>query len=508
MTTYYLDPVNGSNLNNGRGPDASHASNKPFATIGKLIAASGVMSPTGGDVAYLAPGVYRERVVMGITSPNAENQIIGDPTNSKGFKTSGGSLVAPAPVVWTGFETNDTSLPSAAAAVLDLAGRDWFTFQNIDFIGGRSNDPCCVGSSSNTPTNLNFNDCSFFGSGHSSFTTSSGLIVLSAAKNVANVIRFNRCLFAGSHGTAIKFTPSTPDTADFDVDIQITNCIFVGGFARSIYFVPAASGAFKPGGLIVNACTFIGGGGTAAVATAANTSTSIPVQVNNCLVATPVGLVANAAGQMTAEYCSILASTPTTNVTPSNSTTDGTRPFAMHLGQMLGRGFLPVTPFAPYLSGSGWAGQITGTSPPSTDYLNRVRPAGTQSTSLCYGAMEWHNTAKLESSTTDAGNAIKITGPGDHDIYIPVDSESTTISIKCRYDTTHGTTNKPQVILLANGGIGVSTQTVTASVGVDTWETLTLSSFTPTAKGVVTLRLVSRSAGGSGVVHFDTVSQT
>ena len=119
MTTYYLDPVNGSNLNNGRGPDASHASNKPFATIGKLIAASGVMSPTGGDVAYLAPGVYRERVVMGITSPNAENQIIGDPTHSKGFKTSGGSLVAPAPVVWTGFETNDTSLPSAAAAVLE-----------------------------------------------------------------------------------------------------------------------------------------------------------------------------------------------------------------------------------------------------------------------------------------------------------------------------------------------------------------------------------------------------
>lgn len=48
MTTYYVSP-NGSDSNNGLGPDASHASNKPFLTIGKILGASGV------GVAYLVP---------------------------------------------------------------------------------------------------------------------------------------------------------------------------------------------------------------------------------------------------------------------------------------------------------------------------------------------------------------------------------------------------------------------------------------------------------------------
>ena len=36
MTTYYADFVNGNDANNGLGPDASHANNKPWKTIGKL----------------------------------------------------------------------------------------------------------------------------------------------------------------------------------------------------------------------------------------------------------------------------------------------------------------------------------------------------------------------------------------------------------------------------------------------------------------------------------------
>lgn len=88
MSTYYIDSTNGSDSNNGLGPDASHASNKPFLTIGKLIAASGVF--VNGDIAYIAPGYYRETITVGITSLTSEGQIIGDSANSKGFKTSGG----------------------------------------------------------------------------------------------------------------------------------------------------------------------------------------------------------------------------------------------------------------------------------------------------------------------------------------------------------------------------------------------------------------------------------
>ena len=89
MTTYYVDYTNGSDSNNGLGPDASHASNKPWKTIAKLLGASGMAS---GDTAYLAPGVYRERVTVAMTSATGETFVIGDPLNTQGFKTSGGVL--------------------------------------------------------------------------------------------------------------------------------------------------------------------------------------------------------------------------------------------------------------------------------------------------------------------------------------------------------------------------------------------------------------------------------
>jgi hypothetical protein len=61
-------------------------------------------------------------------------------------------------------------------------------------------------------------------------------------------------------------------------------------------------------------------------------------------------------------------------------------------------------------------------------------------------------------------------------------------------------------MLLANAELGIAAQTVTATAGVDTWQTLTFSSFTPSNKGVVTLRLISRAAAGNGKAWFDSVA--
>jgi hypothetical protein len=122
------------------------------------------------------------------------------------------------------------------------------------------------------------------------------------------------------------------------------------------------------------------------------------------------------------------------------------------------------------------------------------------------GAFERHDTAEKETGTTDAGSVgIVLTGWADHAIYVPVDATSTTISVKARYDSTHGTTNKPQAILDANGEIGVTTETVTMTSAADTWETLTFAAQTPSAKGWVTVRLVGRSDGATGRAYFDTV---
>jgi hypothetical protein len=146
----------------------------------------------------------------------------------------------------------------------------------------------------------------------------------------------------------------------------------------------------------------------------------------------------------------------------------------------------------------------TASSVPDVDALNRPRPAGGQSALKAAGAYERHDTAIKEETVFDVTPGIKIVGPGDHDFYIPVDATATTISVKARYDTNHGSTNKPQAILLAAPEIGITAETKTMTEAADTWEQLVFTQFTPTAKGVVTVRLVSRAAAGNGVAYFDT----
>lgn len=87
-TTYYVSPE-GSNSNNGLGPDASHATNKPWLTVDYAMSTA----TTVGDTVYIAPGVYRE-VCVNDASGSSGNPIsfIGDPRNEQGFKNSSGVL--------------------------------------------------------------------------------------------------------------------------------------------------------------------------------------------------------------------------------------------------------------------------------------------------------------------------------------------------------------------------------------------------------------------------------
>lgn len=123
-----------------------------------------------------------------------------------------------------------------------------------------------------------------------------------------------------------------------------------------------------------------------------------------------------------------------------------------------------------------------------------------------HGALDLHDDARFETTVTDVGGTgIVFSGQGSTDYTIPVDAVATTISVRSRYDPiTTGT--KPQALLLANGEVGVSAQTLTVTAAADTWQTLTFAPFTPTAKGVVTLRLWARSAPPYGKTYFDTVA--
>jgi hypothetical protein len=139
------------------------------------------------------------------------------------------------------------------------------------------------------------------------------------------------------------------------------------------------------------------------------------------------------------------------------------------------------------------------------DLLNRPRPAG-GNTLAAVGALERHDMGVIDASTTDgAGNqSIKLTGYDDHEFRYPVASGATiTITVDSQYDAGYAGTNYPQVLLTGGGQIGVTDQTVTnAGGGSGAWTTLSFSSITPTADGVVTLRFISRSTSASGHAWF------
>lgn len=494
MTTYYVDFVNGLDANNGLGPDASHASNKPWKTITKALGAAGMAS---GDTAYLSPaGPFREVVTVAMTSAVAETQIIGDPANAQGFKTSGGVLVAPGDIMWTAYTTNDVTAP-ATSATLNTNARDYLTFRNIIIIAGNTSNSCVNGGTGSN--NINFTDCVFLTG------SNQNLMSITNTVDVASNWTFDRCVFVPV-GRAFTVTAVMSAIADYDINILFRNSLFLclhndGSIVR---FDTSGANTLKPGGLDILNCTFFGGG-TPAITLSASCSTSIPSTIYNSILLN-AGLSGGATGTLTEDYNFLMVATPRTNVsTGANSVVMPNYSPLLEFSQALMYGMQSRPLFTPII-GSPFLG-FGNTGGPSTDFLNRPRPAGGLSINNAIGYLERHNTAAKETSVVDAGsNAAKIVGPGTQDLFIPVDASSTTITVRVRYDTNHATTNKPQATILNGEEIGVTTETKTAAAGIDTYETLTFSSFTPTAKGIVTLRLISRSAAGNGIAYFDTVT--
>lgn len=486
MATYYVRN-DGSDGNAGTGPAAANA----WLTIGKALGASGIAS---GDTVWIAPGTYREVVTVAMTSAVAETVLKGDPSASQ-F-----SDIAPGPVVWTGYTTNDTTTPSTTP-LLNLNGRDFLTFQDLVLIGSNISGSVILATTQSS-TDIVLRRCAVIGSFVAS--ASSSVIQCTLGANVAANWVIDSCLFMATP-RILDLTCVRPTGADFDVNFQIKNSFLL---CHNIAINVATSGGntFKPGGVDVIGCTIMAA--TAVQASGANISTSIPCTVVSsvlCAFGGATVLISGASGSLVENYNYFWATTLRSNVgIGANSQVVPTYAPLVEIGQSWLHGFMP-RPFMMPTTGSPLLGFGDDGTLAATDALNRPRPAGGNSTSKGVGYLERHDTAIKETTTTDAGSvAVVIVGPGDHDFKIPIDAASTTISVKARYDATHNTTNKPQAILLANDAIGVATETKTMTAAVDTWDTLTFTPFTPSAKGVVTVRLVSRAAAANGKAFFDT----
>ena len=490
MTVYYVRK-SGNDSNAGTSPAAA------WLTIGKALGASGISS---GDTVYIGPGVYREKATVAMTSAVAETFVIGDVTGAYTGDTPGEVRI-------TNYLTND-STASTQQSLIDLNGRDYLTFRNITFAKttNTATQIYSIDATTEVSTNIKIQDCTFYMWDATGDGGNKGITVHFESDDVLHW-EITRCIFFNVISSiAIDLIATDATVSDWDVDFVISNCLFmVMTNAPAVYM--AGSTNVKPGGLIVKNCTHIGDTG---LFETSNTSTTFPCYAyNNLIISGWTAYVFNAgvSGQIVENYNYIMASIPRNNVsTGANSISDGSFAPLLSMGQELQWGQRP-RPYMTPVPGSPLLGFGNHASAPTTDAANRPRPAGGQSTLNAVGAYELHDTGTEETTVYDsAPSSMKIVGPGDHEFLIPVNPIATNITIMVRYDTNHAATNKPQVQLLANSSIGVSAETLTMTDGVDTWERLEFTTFVPTDYGVVTLRCLSRSAAGSGIAWFDSIT--
>lgn len=519
MAIYYIDPDDGSDANNGLGANSTDPTNKPWATIGKALGATGISS---GDTVYLKRAAFREVITVAMTSATAETKIIGDIHDEQDWNGAASFPV----VLWTGFTTDSTST-SGSGDTLNLNQRDYLTFENIRFYGpeeGKGDLIDAPNSGADQSTNITFRKCEmvFAAMDTTAGGTFYGVRFLGGTSGGAASWLFEDCVFYSNAGR-IDFEFQADGATGYDVDVVFRRCLwFNHGTGDHITFAGVA-GTGPPGGGAVYDCSFMSSSSNACVRidpTNTNWSTSTACVVENCVLwGNSIGgtglLEAQSSGQITSDHNIIISPSPYTNVTKgtndiSSTGTPGYRTLeALALTAPWLWGFVGKRyPYAAIsddlpIIGDGAGSNFSAT----TDLFGLPRPGSGNATSTP-GALEWANTGVKETTTTQAGStSIKMTGPGVHDFQLAVDATSTTVNVYARFASgTYGGTNYPRMSVRNGENCGVADANVAATASAsDAWEQININ-FTPTSTGIVTIRFENRSNATAGVCFFDTFS--
>lgn len=434
--------------------------------------------------------MYREFVEVLITNPTVETFVIGD---VDGVQTGDAGEV-----VLSSWINGDTATPDLTAPNLALSGRDHLTFRRITFFAFSD----CIRTDwggTKFSTDIKVEDCTVISVGGIDAP-----FLFEVDFNTAANITIDRCRFVSlATGLIFRLTGSSAGS-DYDANILVRNCSFVCGGVYAIAVDAPSAQSKRGGGVTIRNCSFF----AAAVAVGtANTSTTFPVTVLNCLIigaASDWGsgvLLAAVSGQIVEDYNLIFTGFAPVNVTAGgHSHRDGSYAPMLDVGQepVVGRA---QRPFMVPSAGSVLLG-YGGSNPPSVDLLNAPRPAGGASALAAVGAYERGNTFGKETGTVRSGTtAISITGPGYQDFALPVDAAPTTVTAYVRWDATYAGT-KPRMAVLNGTECGVADATVTAGGSSGAWELLSLN-FTPTAAGIVTIRFISSDTNGAGWMGVD-----
>ena len=133
---------------------------------------------------------------------------------------------------------------------------------------------------------------------------------------------------------------------------------------------------------------------------------------------------------------------------------------------------------------------------------------GGGSASASIGAFEFHDFATQNTTTYPSTytSSADLLGPGDADLWVPVDAVSTVITIQVYQGAGYAGTTYATATILTAGELGVTTQTQTCSSSTGSWQTLTFSAINPSKQGWVKVRVTSFDTSGTGHTLFGALT--
>lgn len=428
------------------------------------------------DLVYVGPGCYREMLICDV-SGGAGTEIVyaGDVTGEHTDDVGGVVRI-------TGSDDDQTT---ARDHCIDNAGnRNYRTFRGFfldtsaaQLIDGGDSDHWVI------------EDCV------TQSEVNSTHIIVNGANQSDWTIRRCICLYRHAYSEFVDFTHSA--TVD-DTGHLVENCLVLGG-DRSV-------NSTRVGGITVRNCTI----GWQQFGIRVNIALTVgqTITVNNCIFASCLqrALQGTVAGEIIENF-----NTFSGNATDRQDVDVGANSQTyppLFLLPILFSGVSQISGFKfPWWFGalSEWSmvAAITGSNEPTEDLCGILRPATAAKNS--WGAMQFSDMER-EMGTVHAGSvSMVLHDAGRHQIWVPVASESTTISVYV-YREANYAGNNPQMIVKQPGQ---ADDVTTDAAAASQWNELT-TTLTPAAEPpYVVVELVSRNTNGANdKVFFDDLTVT
>lgn len=449
MATYYIDPVNGNDADDG------------LSWANAFLTLNGAEDEpvAAGDTVYVGPGVYRELLTCDVSGGGVGTPItyIGDVT---GENTDGvGGIVR--------ITASDDDQTATRDYCINGTLKEYRTFRGFQM------DTAALYGVYDFGIYFILEDCviilCYYAGMRVDGNTPTGFIV-------------RRCIFSDFYLRGIWMVMGVEES----VAGLIENCSFIAMTDAAVYVE-------KLDDLVVKNCMCIGvGTGVRAVAALAGT-----IDVNNCIFESiGTALRAAAAGDLVEDYNTFFNNdTDRTNVNVGGNSV--TYP-ALFRAPILLDGYKFPWCFGE-LSEWSQVRAITGTSEPSDDLFGIGRPATAAKNS--WGPVQFHDMERETTTTRTGGVSMTLHDAGLLQIWVPVTAVSTTISVYVYREANYAGTN-PRLIVKQPG---VADDVTTDANAASQWNLLT-TTLTPAADPpyvVVELQSLNTAVALAYDVFFD-----